>query len=409
MLESSDKFLSHLRSSHQRLQRGRIWLPDEDGIYQDMGTVGIAEGSLSIDGTRDIRRQATLKVSSLLSTLVDLNDTAAARDFFESLTANSAEIDIELGIRYPDMSEEWINVARLRIEESTLDSVAAALNITAAYDAGTRVSDFGILLPWGPYTPEGVKLTYLQAIKTLVDASYPSAHPPTWIIDPAVDAVALPPDGTAVTGSRWTAIKNFAQAINVEVYADHMGRWVIEPINEAVGHVWSVTSGEDGVLVGETTTFSRREQYNAVGIRWESPTGSSGLVYVVDNDPKSPTYYDGPFGRKPRPEETNQSITEEQQAIDAAWALLAKTKGKTRGIDLTILHNPLLVPGDVLGVYFPDGTAERHVIDVITLPLGSSGASMALQTRMTRSDITYEEADVVYEDARYTYAGWSTA
>jgi hypothetical protein len=164
-----------------------------------------------------------------------------------------------------------------------------------------------------------------------------------------------------------------------------------------------VNSGVDGVMVQESTIFSRRDQFNAVAVRWQNAKNVGGLVYIVDADPDSPTYYDGPFGRKPRPEETVDTITTEAQAIEYARSLLEQYKGKTRGIDLGLLHNPLLEPGDVVAVYLTDGSAERHVIDSISLPL--AGGTMTLQTRILRGGIAYDQSGVTYNDVRYTYEG----
>ena len=402
MLAASDKFKSHLRASHSRRVRAGLYVVDGNS-YAFAGYLGLAGGNLSIDYSRNIRRQASLQVSSLESLLDYSFVDIAARDYLESLTSGSAEIEIEWGLLYPDGTDEWVTLARLRIEESTLDTVSGSVSISAAYDAGSRVNDFNLVTPYAPYDINGNKLTYLAAIQDLVDTSYPSAAPPTWNVDPAVDSTSYPPDGTAFTGSRWSAVESLAKAINVRVGPNHLGEWDVVPDVEGRDPAWTINSGVDGVLVSETTQFSRREQYNAVGVRWELPGGSGGLAYIVDADPTSPTYYDGPFGRKPRPEETIATITTSQQAIDAATALLNKYKGRTRGISLTAVHCPLLEPNDILAVYLPDGSAERHVIDTVNLPLGEG--TMNLETRVLRGGITYNEPGVTYNDPDYTYAG----
>lgn len=405
MLTATTKFKDHLRASHSRRTRAGLYIPSGSS-YDFVGYLGIVDGSLSLDYSRNMRRQSQgLRVAPLDSTLDYSFASIAARDYLEALTAGSAEIDIEWGMVYPDRTTEWVSIARLRVEESTLDSNAASVTINAAYDAGTRVNDFGLILPYAPYDTFSVKMTCLAAIQDLVNASYPSAAPPTWDIAPGVDLVTAPPDGTVFTGSRWDAVLSLAAAINVSVGPDAAGVWVVKPVTVDTVVVWTVDSGATGVLVGESTQFSRREQYNAVGVRWEMPTGTGGgLVYIVDSDPDSPTFYDGPFGRKPRPEENIDTITTEEQAIAAGYSLLEKYRGKTRGISLEAVHNPLLEPGDPIAVFLPDGSAERHVIDTISLPLAAG--KMSMETRVLRTgSIMYNESGVDYEDSRYTYAG----
>ena len=403
MLTASAKFADTLRASHRPLVRIGIYTPDNLGAYEFVGYAGVESGTFTVDYRRNIRRQASLRVASLDSTLDTAFSGIAARDYLEALTADSAEITLEWGLRYPDLSEEYVTLGRLRVEESTLDAVSAALDITAAYDPGTRVADFQLVTPYAPYDLGGTKLTYLEAIQDLVDVSFPSAAQPTWSVAAGVDSTSKPPDGTVFTGDRWSAINDLAKAINVTVGPDNEGTWVIKPVVESRDVVWTAAHGANGVLVQATSTFSRREQYNAVGVRWELPDGSGGLAYIVDNDPASPTYYDGPFGRKPRPEETLDTVINSGQAIAAATSLLNQYKGKTRGIALTTVHNPLLEPDDCIAVFLPDGSAERHVVDAVTLPIG--GGTMSLETRVLRGGITYEQDGVVYDDAAYQYDG----
>lgn len=402
MLNATQKFTDHLAASHSPRVRAGLYVPD-GGSYTFEGYLGVVDGTLTCDYSRNIRRQVSgLRVGSLESTADYAYNDIAARDYLEALTAVSAEVSLEWGLVYPDLTEEWVTLARLRVEEASLTAMGD-LQISSAYDAGTRVNDFTLVTPYVPYDIGGVKLTYLAAIRDLVDTSYPSAALPAWSIDPTVDAVSLPPDGTVFTGSRWSAVLALAAAIDVNVGPDHAGVWTVAPTGTDRDPVWTVANGAGGVLIDQVTQFSRRDQYNAVGIRWESPTGGGGLAYIVDADPLSPTYYDGPFGRKPRPEETVDTITTEGQAIAHATAVLAKFKGLTRGISLTSVHNPLLEPNDVVAVFLPDGSAERHVIDTVSLPL--RGGSMSLETRILRGGITYEEDGVIYDDSGFTYEG----
>lgn len=402
MLTATEKFKAHLRMSHTRACRVGLWLPDEAGDYQLEGYVGIAGGELSLDWTRQIERQAQrLTLSTLESTIANRFTGEAARDYVESLTTKCAELTVDWGLRYPD-GEEWVQVARLRVEESTLESLSGSIDVTA-YDPSTRVADFDLVTTYAPLDIEGDKLTYVEAIQDLVDTAYPSAHPPTWHVDPEIDDSSYPPDGTAFTGGRGDAITSLAAAIDALVRVDAIGDWWIVPATRASAHVWMIDAGATGVLVSAQTQFSRREQYNAVSVRWENPDGGGGLVFLVDADPTSPTYYDGPFGRKPRPEESVSTITTEEQAIAYARSILGKYTGRTKSITLEALHCPLLEPGDVIAVRLRDGTHERHVIDSIRLPL--AGGTMTLATRVLQSGITYAEPDVEYGDGTYTYLG----
>ncbi len=384
MLTATDKFKDHLRASHRPLVRLGVYKPDSGGTYVFEGYLGIDDGQLTLDYRRNIRRQASVRIASLQADAdAGFITTLSTRDFLETLTSTSAEITVEWGLQYPDTTTEYVTLARLRVEEFTDNSDSAVLDLSAAYDGGSRIADFGLVTPYVPYDSGGTKLTYVAAIQDLVNAAYPSATPPTWVIGSGVDTTSLPPDNTVFSGDRWNAINALAKAINVTVAPTASGSWGIDVASVVTTPVWDVDCGDAGVLVAQATAFSRREQYNAIPVRWENPAGGGGLAYVVDSDPLSPTYYDGPFGRKPRPEETLTAITTSGQATAAATTLLQQYQGITRSVNLTALHNPLLEPNDVVHLVLLDGTAEDHVIDSITLPLG--GGTMSMETRILRT------------------------
>lgn len=402
MIPASDKFKQYLRTTHRRDIRVGLWTPNGSS-FDFEGYFGVESGSITIDRGRNVARQGRLSVYSLESTIGNL-EGAALRDYLEEITAGSAEITVEWGMQFSDLTEEWVTIARLRVEESSIEANGIGVEITSAMDAGVRLVDFYLVTPYAPFDINGDKLTYVEAIQDLVDTSYPSAAPPTWTVDASIDTNATPPDGTAFTGSRWDAVNSLAAGINASVGVDFEGNWFIRPkvVSDPVVS-WVMNAGSKGVLVTESTSFSRRDQFNAVGVRWSSPSGANGLAYLVDNDPLSPTYYDGPFGRKPKPIESVDTIETEAQAIDYASSLLAESKGRTRSIALTAVHMPLLEPGDFIQVLFPDGSGEVHVVDTITLPLAD--ATVSLQTRIVRAGVTYEESGLIYEDSGYEYSG----
>lgn len=385
MLTASAKFSSHLTASHQPVVRLGVWTPTgAASAYVQVGYLGVVAGSLTLDYRRNIRRQTSgLKVASYNSSLdTDFADRLDTRDFLEALTSSSAEITVEWGLAFPDHTTEWVTLARLRVEESTRTLNAALLDVSAAYDGGSRVADFTIVTPYVPFTGGGTKLTYVNAIKALVEDAFPSTSLPVWTVAGGVDTTSLPPDNTVFTGDRWAAVNALAQAINVTVGADASGGWRIAPATPSTTSVWSVAHGSNGVLVAETTAYSRRKQYNAVAIRWQNPDGTGGLSYIADVDSASPTYYYGPFGKKPRPEETLATVTTSGQADAAATTILQQCSGRTRSISLTTVHNPLMEPGDVLTLRLPDGSVEDHVIDAITIPLEKG--IMSMETRLLR-------------------------
>src|SRR5690606_3912663 len=143
--------------------------------------------------------------------------------------------------------------------------------------------------------------------------------------------------------------------------------------------VWDVTHGRDGVLVSMARELSRDGVYNAVGARGEGADTEVPIqAVVVDSDPRSPTYWHGPFGKVPR-FYSSPLITDVAQAASAAASLLRKSLGLPYGVSFGTIVNPALEPFDPIRVTYP-GRVERHIVETLTIPL-TAGAAMTGTTR----------------------------
>ena len=117
----------------------------------------------------------------------------------------------------------------------------------------------------------------------------------------------------------------------------------------------------------------RRETFNGVRVIWEHEE-DSGVAWATDDDPNSPTYWNGPFGRKTAPDQRLDTINTQEQAEEAAQALLSRFKGKASSVTFESVHNPLVEPFDVITVSATDAVArtvhnENHVLDQISYSL----------------------------------------
>jgi hypothetical protein len=98
----------------------------------------------------------------------------------------------------------------------------------------------------------------------------------------------------------------------------------------------------------------------------------------LDDDPASPTYYDGPFGRKPYMTR-NDSVTNVDDAIIAARGILNRRKTAARDVTLDAVYQPLLQPLDSVFLLEEGmGVQEAHTIESIDLPL--VGGKMSMKT-----------------------------
>ena len=109
---------------------------------------------------------------------------------------------------------------------------------------------------------------------------------------------------------RWAFAQDMAAFIGCDLYWSNTGVLTLKRIS-TIGSspVAEITEGEDGVevypnLLDISRTWSRREAHNkwiVVGVNPDDATGTGPppTATAIDDDPTSPTYYYGPFGRKP--------------------------------------------------------------------------------------------------------------
>lgn len=362
MLSASAGFLNGLRYSHKIMARASLVDRATGGVLE---TYDVVSGSLSATSRSNVWRQVSVVL------------TSPWVERFASLDVTDI-LRIERGVRFFNKSEEWITVGEFFVQEIAHDFQSRRFTVTG-YDAGAAIEDYRLITPYAPQTQAGAQLTFVQAIQDLISAVLPNA---TLQIGEGVDTGLVTAPSTVFTGSRWDAINQLAKGLGAVVHATVDNNFHIELVTDDDAAVWEAGSGRGGVLVGVSNVFSRREQYNAVQVRWESPNGS-GMAFVVDNDPQSPTYWDGDFGRKPAPEESLPEVESEAAALTAATALLAQYKGFARSLSFTSITNPLLEPLDVVRITTPDGKADDYIVDSITYDLGM--ATMECETRLVRT------------------------
>ena len=370
----STRFSTALTASHKRVVRVRV-CPYVDEAYAPVEPpLIVSSGTMTIDSSANTWRQATLEIAIPPA-------GTAERTAYDLLNVQSAEIIIETGIDFGG-SIDYVTVGQLRVEEISAQANNGKVRLVA-YDRGIRVSDFGLVTVYTPLDTSGAKLTYVNAIKDLIKAAFPAEGPPTFTVVAGVDTASVPPDATIFEGDRWDAINKLADAIAAYVHNDNLGNFVITPAENSTTPNLSITSGSNGTLVEATADRTRRDQYNAIALSCESPSGPSIFVYLVDKDPASPTFYGGPFGKKAK-SERNDTITTEVQAIDAARGILTRYKGSTRQISLGSFYNPLLLPRDVVRVTLPGESYEDHVVESVELPLSPGSGQMRIGTKLNR-------------------------
>ena len=377
-------YLDLLRHAHE--SHVRVMLYDK-GV--EVGELSVASITLSLDGRGEIWRTAQIGVG------VDYWQSDE-REWLEQANVQYGEVTIEHGIKFlpSQLEPDWVQLARLRIDQMSITTLVATRSFTA-FDRALLLGENHLQ---GPYPlgenngdPGPPHNTYAQDIAFLVEESTGD----TVTIDPTL------PTKSARTGSvlqpgtnRLSEIHNMADALGAVFYNDQYGAFRLDSANPVVSSVWDINDGPEGVLVGLTQDFARGEQYNAVGMEFSPEPDTADWQplyrYAYDDDPASPTYYFGPFGKRSIffSEEYDHVVSVEE-ADDLAARKLAEYLGVTHGVAFTAVYNPLLQPGDHVMVTLPEtGITEEHIIESIDLPL-AGGAMMSVQTRLKRDPMVF--------------------
>lgn len=364
MRPASTRLLQALAASHEAAVIAEI-LHDAAPVAQI--TTGI-DGTVTLDQSAQIRGRLDIEIID--NGALGLIPEAAG----DLLAPYGNEIRAARGVRYPDGTVETCSLGVFRIDDADVQDTGDRLAVRiSGLDRSARLIDARFEEPY--QVPAGTN--YGTALLDVFQAAWPDI--PTSLTATTRTTPAL----IAEEGSdRWQFGADMMAALGRALYFDGDGVLVNPPVG-AIGQapVATLAEGAGGILVQAARRWTRQGAYNRVIATGEN-TGEAAPSRGVatDENPASPTYYFGAFGKVPR-FYASPFITTDDQAQDAAAAILSRELGTTQSIDFGAVVNPALEPDDVVRITRERaGIDEDHVIDSLTIPLSASGA-MSGRTR----------------------------
>jgi hypothetical protein len=364
----TDRFPAAISRSHNLAVQVEI-LDNGEPLGDPLTTV--TAGTVTLDGRAQIRGRTDLTLTDDGSHgLVPTSPT-------DRLAPYGHEARVSRGIRYPDGLIDLVPliVARIDSVEITDSSDSLTIQITGQ-DRSVIIADARFEEPYN--IPADTNIA--TAILDLVQAAYPTVQTRF-----AVTELTTPKLIAEEQGDRWALCQKIATAAGMRLYFDGDGVLVLIP--EAIGEpVVTLAEGEDGLLMQASRRMSRQGIYNVWVVTGEN-TGEAAVARAVveDDNPLSPTYVNGSFGRVPKFFKS-QFIRTDEQAQGAGEAMRARESGRTQGVRFGSLVLPHLEPGDVAQITRSRaGVNERNCIDQITIPLAADGV-MSGATRATQEE-----------------------
>lgn len=359
---------------------------------------GVEGGDVTVDRTAAVRRSAKIEVTPfgaagvITDTVVleQLAETLIPKDGKDVFAPYGNQIRVSYGIEIPGYTNAYLGnnmytwqlgIFRLSSASITDDGVPR-LSITG-YDYSRTISRNRNTLPWivaaGTNYGDAIIAFCTDRLPTLKTKPHTVTDVTPQII---VDAESDP----------WKTVSDWAAAVGCEVYFDRDGELVIadepDPLEDPV--VWTYDDGStnpNAVLLSANREMSDDPGYNGIVLTSESNTLDAPIrVEIWDDDPDSPTFALGPYGKVPY-FVSNPLVTNYTQGGKVAYAELLKVMGGTETTDFAIVPNPAHEAGDLVRVARPlSRTDTTSILESFSIPLAVT-SPMNIRTRERRSAV----------------------
>lgn len=367
----TDSFLNTVRGPHKAIFRARLVWPWVSGV-----SPAGAGAPLQV-----IQGDSTFDVNSDVNGTMDL----FLAEPFENINPYAHEVYLERGVQYANGTSEYVGLGYFRVnsvEDTVLRSkryTGSAIRLSGE-DRKANLRDGRVISP--------MQFDASASVASVIDFLINDVMPG---VSTLYDSTGWPGGSAAATtlGSthilerdRLAFIEELVKAYGKICYFDYAGRFVVKTPPSTTGtSVFNINAGRNGVLVRATRTISRDSVYNAVVASGEPVGVSTDPVYgiAVDDDPKSPTYWGGVFGKVPR-FFTSSFLYTNDQCRTAAANLLVSARGLPYSVTLGMVPNPALEAWDVVTVTYEEGREEAHIIDQITYTMNVED-EMSILTR----------------------------
>lgn len=371
----------------------RLEIVNSSGVViADSTTLNVVGGRVEVDAAASFRRW--LSGLRLVDTTGSLVPTTAA-DWFSPVANN--EIKVYAGIMV-DGTPEYVLQGCFHLEGCETDDTPEGLTLSvSAFDRGRKYSRAKRIIPKRFDQSAGLPIS--TAITQLLQDAF--AGTVLYHDSPA----ALTAEQELLAGADpWEAGRALAESMGYELFVDRAGdcriQRVPDPAAAGVTLNWEYREGTNATLLGPDDPAallavnrqqSNDEAYNGWVVTGENPAlGSPVRAVVWDDDPASPTYWLGPYGKVPGFFQSDKVRTV-TQATDAGIAKLNANKGVTESVAFTITPNPALEPRDVVKLVrakskFPGSGpgSEALVVDAFSVPLTSADGPMTVRCRQRR-------------------------
>lgn len=348
---ASPEFLDAVTGSHQISVAAQVLEEWAQGAEPSGGTpIKVIDGSVEFDSSADIRATCTLTTDP------------EAYDIEDLLTPYGNEIFLQRGVVIGPGRVEMHPLGYYRITDVDQENAPFGSVRIEGQDRMSGIVEARLLRP-RQFTSSS---TLAGVFSNLVREIYPLAEI-LFDDDTGEHTVGR---GAICERDRYDFLRDLAKARGKLMFWDRLGRLRIQSPPDPSTPKWDISYGEKGVLISLNRSRTRGGTYNAVVASGEAgDTDNPVRASAVDNNPNSPTYWYGRYGKVPR-FYVSPFITQKIHALNAARSILAAQLGVANNVEFNVVPNPSLDLGDAVRVtHDPRLGTRTHVLDTLTIPL----------------------------------------
>lgn len=322
----------------------------------------VLEGSVTIDDVA-VRRKCNL-------TLADADGLLTPRTAADLLAPKGTEMRVARGLQLADGSVEWVPLGVFGISKP---------QVQASSDGGAQLSLEGhdrvdavklrrFPAPWAITKGTPTTTAIVNIVTSRLDVPVRVTATGSTTPEVVYDALSDP----------WVAVEELAAADSLVAYFDPMGTLVVGP-DEQVETGLTYSPGRSSFLLDAARGFDSANSYSGVVVTGEHPDETPVRVELWDTDPTSPTYYLGPFGKRPYGFDS-ELITSVAMANKAAATILPRVRRIPQSATMNTVGHIGHDVGDVIVLEDPRTlTSGRWRISGGTVPLRPGAPSWKLE------------------------------
>jgi Putative phage tail protein len=181
--------------------------------------------------------------------------------------------------------------------------------------------------------------------------------------------------GLSQGGDPWQDISELAGAIGFECFFDPNGVFIFRPVPDPTtgDPVWVFDETSNPLVSEASRELSDEQTFNHIIVIGQSTSSQNAVsAEAFDNNPNSPTYILGPYGEVTE-RLTFSLINSQDQAQDAANAILNNSLAASDTVTIIVVPQPALEPGDIVKVNISDVNVDgNYMINSMTTSLSAA-------------------------------------